>query len=321
MPHSKVLFRSVVTLLVSVVTAFGSLIITPTFDSSITSDANSAAIEATINSTIDIYESAFLDPINVNITFKEMGTGLGQSNFSLYQVSYASLYGGLTADAKTADDHAAVARLSVDGSVTDPVTGSSIILIKSANAKALGFSGFSGSDGTISFNSLLTTPGAGGTSGAYPLAAVLEHEMDEILGLGSTLGTETTAPLSNQPSPEDFFRFRNDGTRIFNGAAPSDATQYSYFSIDGTTDLAQFNNTGSGDYGDWQSNPRPAGVAAQIQDAFGSPGSDPALGVELKALDVIGYDRNVVPEPASVFLFASGIGALVMFHRRLRLRT
>src|SRR5260370_37070292 len=56
------------------------LVINPTFDSSITSDPNAATIEATINSAIGTYESTFSDPITVNITFKEVRSGLGASS-------------------------------------------------------------------------------------------------------------------------------------------------------------------------------------------------------------------------------------------------
>ena len=71
--------------------AQANLIINPTFDSSITGDPNSAAIQATINLAISVYEAKLLDPITVNITFKE-GGGLGGSNFSLFGVTYASYY-------------------------------------------------------------------------------------------------------------------------------------------------------------------------------------------------------------------------------------
>jgi hypothetical protein len=57
-----------------------ALVITPTFDSSITSDPNAAAIEGVINTAINTYETDFTDPITVPITFQEMTTGFGQSS-------------------------------------------------------------------------------------------------------------------------------------------------------------------------------------------------------------------------------------------------
>ena len=46
------------------------LTIHPTFDSSITNNPNSAAIQATINRAISIYESLFSDPITIQIRFR-----------------------------------------------------------------------------------------------------------------------------------------------------------------------------------------------------------------------------------------------------------
>ena len=85
------------------------------------------------------------------------------------------------------------------------------------------------------------------------------------------------------------------------------STAQAFFSINTTTDLAQFDNQNDGgDFGDWQSNPLPLGDAPEVQDAFATPGAHPALGPsspELVALDVIGYDLgSQIPEPATMFL-------------------
>jgi len=61
----------------------------------------------------------------------------------------------------------------------------------------------------------------------------------------------------------------------------------------GTTVLSYFNQDARGDYGDWLSNPIPNGFLVRVQDAFGQPGTNPALGVnELTALNAIGYDLS-----------------------------
>jgi hypothetical protein len=52
-----------------------------------------------------------------------------------------------------------------------------------------------------------------------------------------------------------------------------------------------------------------------VQDAFSSGGSAPALGVELRALDVIGYDF-VAPEPSTGLLLASALAVLAGLTRR-----
>jgi hypothetical protein len=117
--------------------AWGDLVISSTFDSSITGDANGAAIQGVINSAIAFYQSRFSDPITVQIYFKEMSMGLGQTEFGLYQTSYASFYTQLNSDKKSADDTTALAHLS--SGPNNPVTNNANMLGKSANLRALGY--------------------------------------------------------------------------------------------------------------------------------------------------------------------------------------
>ena len=287
------------------------LTITPTFDSTITSDPNAAAIESTINQAINTYESSFSDPINVLISFQAMTSGLGQSNTVLYKISYQQFSTRLTADATTADDNTALALLPIGAS--NPVTGSTQINVKTANLRAIGINGLpsglpGGVDGIVGLNTHITDIGSPGTTGQYSLLAVVEHEINEVLGLGSDL---PGGGFFSDPAPEDLFRFLASGTRSFT----TNTSTHAFFSINGTTDLAQFDNQNDGgDFGDWQSNPLPAGTLPKVQDAFATPGAHPTLGVELRALDVIGY--NLVPEPASVTLLCLGMAFLVCCNRR-----
>jgi hypothetical protein len=300
--------------------AWANLVITPTFDSSITGDPNAAAIEGTINTAINTYESDFTDPINVTIDFKEMATGLGQSNTTLYKINYSAFYNALVADAKSANDATALAHLpngSAPGS-TNPVTGSTTINVKTADLKALGFNGASfppigGFDGVIGLNTSITTPGSTGSSLTYSLLPTTEHEIDEVLGLGSDL---SGTGFFSDPAAEDLFRYASTGARSYT----TNPSAQAFFSIDGTTDLAQFDNQNDGgDWGDWQSNPLPPGVLPKVQDAFATPGANPALGVELVALDAIGYDpatQVAVPEPGTMALLGTSLLGLVALRRR-----
>jgi hypothetical protein len=295
-----------------------SLVINPTFDSTITNDPNAVAIEGTINTAIRTYESTFSNNITVNITFQEMTTGLGRSNFTVFIVPYTRFRAALAAQPQTSDVATALAHLP--NQTNNPVTNTANVLLKTADIKALGLTGFSlpASDGTVSLNTTITTPGSPGTTGQYSLLATTEHEIDEILGLGSTLVTFTSPPFSDDPLPEDLYRYDASGNRSFSTNPVSSTAPKAYFSLDGSTLLAQFNNQNNGgDYGDWQSNPRPPGVPPQVQDAFATPGAAPTLGVELRALNVVGYDF-VTPEPSTIA--AGGTGVLMALgswlHRR-----
>jgi len=127
--------------------------------------------------------------------------------------------------------------------------------------------------------------------------AVAMHEIDEVLGLGSALPT----PPSGNPFAEDLFRY-NAGGRSYNAANGTLA----FFSIDGTNLLAQFHNTNDGaDYGDWETGAGPV----RVQDAFATPGTQPNLGVEFRALDAIGFD-STAPEPATGVMLGTALALL-----------
>jgi hypothetical protein len=95
-------------------TTGNGLVINPTFDTSITSNPNAAAIEAMINRAIAIYESLFSDSVTVSILFRYSttrpnGTAIGDpnlialSNYTIYSPSWSTYINALQADAKTSE--------------------------------------------------------------------------------------------------------------------------------------------------------------------------------------------------------------------------
>jgi hypothetical protein len=275
------------------------LTIIPVWDTTITSDPNSAEIQSTINAAIAVYKSKFSDPVTVTINFQEMGGGLGQSS-SYYQTkAYSSYRSALASHATSTDDTTALANLPASSS--NPVNGNSSIDVNLSLLRALGFSSAnppSGQpDGTIYLNtSLMNLSGAETDSSKYALFSVASHEIDEVLGFSSALnGLSNGAPTPTGPiSPQDLFRYDQFGARNFT----TDVNAAAYFSLDGTTQIARYNQTQGGDFQDWYS---PGGQTPQVQDATGTHGSTPVLGTELRALDVIGW----TPVPAQTSITAS----------------
>jgi hypothetical protein len=266
-----------------------ALTIIPTFDSTITNDVNAATIENTINSAIQLYQARFSNPVTVTIQFTEITTsGLyGSSSWWDYSMSYSSFRTALAQHATTASDTIAMSLLPARS--TNPVTGTTTIRVKTANLRALGFTGYNsgisgGYDGVIGLHtSQLNLSRASTVSSKGDLLSTVCHEIDEVLGLSSGLDFGSPDPL-----PQDLFRYSSTGARSYttNG---DDA----WFSIDGTNLLVRCNQSSSEDYGDWWV----AGAhTPRVQDASATNGKTPNPNVEFIALDVIGY--TLVPMPA-----------------------
>ena len=194
------------------------LIIHPTFDSSITTDPNAAAIEAMINRAISIYESLFSDPITIEILFRYSTTApngddlpadvLSQSLSVQYTVRWNAFVSALRADATTSNDNRANA--SLPGSAL-----STNIAPSSGNGRAVGLDTPPAMledgtirqggpyDGIVMLNSAqpfqFTRPPS---SGSFDAQTGTEHEIDEIMGLGSQLNIPRPARCASSDEAE-----------------------------------------------------------------------------------------------------------------------
>jgi len=355
--------------MLAVVTLLGAsahlegLTINATFDATITSDPQSAKIQATINSAIAAFQDKFSDPITVSIKFQKVSTGLGASSTLAKAVQYSDYRAALVTHATTQDDATALA--SLPSSANNPVNNNAKVNLDFPLARALGFTAvpppigpLSPVDPSVSIKVGIMNPTSGDTAAAmeafraarahdlqlpgsgarssspngataqpdgvislktsimnlsptdpvdtakYSLFAVVCHEIDEVLGTGSALdGLNNGDPSPTGPVyAEDLFRYDQNGSRSFTTTfkappiPPAPAVEItSYFSLDGTTLLARFNQDEAGDFGDWWS---PGKQTPQVQDAFGTAGAAPVLGVELRVLDAVGYN----PVPAQVYV-------------------
>ena len=299
------------------------LIINATFDSSITGNPNAAAIEAMINRSIGIYESLFSDPIMIQILFRYATTQpdgtplpsglIAESDFVIYDVPWNDFISALTADARTSNDNTANASLPGGALSTNLVPSS-------GNGRAVGLNtppamfanGTIGNggpyDGIVSLNSAepfqFSRPP---NSGNWDAQTGVEHEIDEVIGLGSLLNIN-----GNNLRPHDLFSWSSAGVRN----TTSSGTRY--FSINGGVhDIIQFNQDSTGDFGDWLSDPCPQ-TYPYVQNAFGCPGQYSDISVtspEGINLDVIGYDLATSPTPTQEvcypnFTTAEGCDAL-----------
>jgi hypothetical protein len=267
----------------------GALTIIPIFDTTITSDPQAAIIEATINSAIAVYQSDFSDRITVSIKFQEVSTGIDLCSKYSDTFLYSDYVAALLSHSTSTDDSTALAHLP--NGTTNPVNSNLNINLNLPLARALGFSANPPAgqpDGTISLcTSVMNLSAAQTNASYYSLFAVVSHEIDEVLGLGSALDNLTNGASSPTGAvcPEDLFRYNLSGARSFTTAVNAAA----YFSLDGTTDLGQFNQYQGGYFGDWYS--YYGGQTPEVQDAYSTPGAAPVLGMELRLLDIIGFTR------------------------------
>ncbi|HEX4590253.1 MAG TPA: NF038122 family metalloprotease, partial [Gemmataceae bacterium] len=308
-----------VTVLGCLTPARAQVIITPTFDSSITGSPNSAALQAAINNAIAIYHSLYTDNINISILFRYATTGpngsplgsglLAQSNYTIYSPTYDDYISALNSDTPRSG-YRTIALAHLPPASAFP-NNPSQMEVSSANGRSVGMGtpgamsangnvGTGGTfDGIVTINSgknfTFTRPV--GNTGKFDVMQSIEHEIDEVMGFGSILPGTTDFSGSPAIRPQDLYRYSGPGAISLSSSGSSS----SYFSIDGgNTNLVNFNQNGTGDYGDWGASAIPL-----VQLAFSNPNTQSdvsATSPEGIGLDVIGYNLNpsAVPEPGSL---------------------
>jgi len=273
------------------------LVISPTFDSSILNSPNSAAIQSVINQAIAIFQSLFADPITVSIRFRysstdaeghTLGSGtLSLSEFPVYPIDWNTYISALRADARSSNDNTANASLPANALSTN-------VSVSSANGRAIGqdtppamfANGNVGNggpyDGIITLKSTVMLQFTRPTdANNFDAQRSIEHEMDELLGLGSRL------PGGGDLRPQDLFSWSAPGQRNLT----TNGTRY--FSINsGNSNIVAFNQDRTADLGDWLSSdcPQDNAYVQNAQICSGQSSDISATSPEGINLDVIGYD-------------------------------
>ena len=320
-----------------------AMIINVTYDPTVTANANSTAIQSAFESVVQHFEAAFANPIEVNVHVgwgKVNTVNIAAGKVGETRVSAAGSF--RTFDSATA--------LLKAGGVTVPLpssdpTGTNRFLIPTAQAKALGMTGFTVPtyDAYIGFSSTYAFKQFAGAVSpllAYDFAGVAAHELEHALGRMSGL-------ISNSPVfayAADLLRYSAPGTNSFSYNAAA------YSSIDGgTTSLGTHNTALTADRVDWSS----PGTTRNTQNAQLETGKDYCLSTaDQRFMTGLGYtftdDADALyfsgsdcapfgaslasiapfptavvdaPEPATLGLFGLGAATLGLLHRRTRRRT
>jgi len=223
-----------------------ALTINVTYDSTITGRANAAAIETAFEAVVQSFEAAIANPITINLHVawgRVNTTAMAANNVGETRVSAA---GGFRTFSQARD-------FLLNGGVTttlptvDP-TGTNRFLIPTAQAKALGMTGFTvpAYDAYIGFSSTYAFRQFDNSIApalTYDFVGTAQHELEHALGRVSGL-------ISNTPIyayAADMYRYTAPDTNSFSYSAAA------YASVDGgDTKLGTYNNSGTGgDRVDW----------------------------------------------------------------------
>lgn len=301
------------------------------------------------------WSSIFADSVTVNvkIDYKSLGAGiLGSTGSAIYKYSYSSVKAALAADATTATDATAVANLQAGSALTFAINHTAdcsnctipyldnnanndnlFVDLTGAQARALGLLAPNAAlDGQISFSSNFAfdfDPTDGISASQYDLVGVATHEIGHLLGFVSSVddfdfcGANPAScgglisEAQDEPTILDLYRFSTTsgfGT-IMDMSADNRAK---YFSLDGGTTLGPLFSNGS-NFGDGRQ-------ASHWKDSLGIGIMDPTAGEgellaitqnDVVALDAIGWDSVVAPEPFTGGLFVIGIAVMAVVRKRI----
>ncbi len=303
--------------------------------------ANPAALAA-FNRAANQWSSQIADPITVTIdaNLASLGAGvIGQASSVILQANYNNVRNSMVADSAGEADDGIVAALPTAAQFSAFLpTGFSLggnLSASKANLKALGFAGldagFGTTDATITFSSNFSfdfDSSNGVSAGLVDFETAAAHEIGHALGFISIVDVIDAAVSNGQtfvvaPRTLDLFRF---GAGV-NPSNPANFTTTARNFVPGnaailddlSSELAFSTGASNGDgrqASHWKDNSL-TGTLVGVMDPTLATGAFVPVGAnDLRALDLIGYDITVVPVPATLYLFASGLMGLVGIARK-----
>lgn len=310
-----------------------ALMITPNFDSSITGNANAAAIEGAINAAVGTMQGLYSDAVNLTVDFSYTGAGAGNllsTSQYLYNYTYSAYTNALVADAMANPGNTPLATAIVNLDSGNDANGRNNMAVAYGQALLLSQYGLPtpsfASNASININSNQTFDFTQPAGSNFDLIGGIEHELDEVLGgggAGSVLNSLSNFFFSNKYGSLDLYRYSAPDTPSFS----TSSTDSSYLSIDGgTTSIAAFNQNSGGDFGDFGPACGTGGGTGQLIDnAFNCVGpyeNYTTASPEFTMLRAIGWNttqNTALPEPATLGLFGFGLAGLgFMLRRRTR---
>jgi hypothetical protein len=292
----KTILRNLVSsgMLLALLSSAHALTIVRTNDASMSNTAIISAADAASASAAFDYAAAqimalYNDPVQINIILAATTdpTVLGKSTTATVGTfTYAQIRSLLINDNNahpSADGTTSTAALPA----ADPYSCSTFLVAR-ALAKALGnIPSDATNDGTFTFGTSFSytyDPLNRAVAGKVDFIGVAFHEITEVMGRYARLNS-----TGNCNRPYDVFRFTGAGVQSLTF---TDANVY--FSVNGgSANLKTFNANGNGgDLGDWASGTNDA------FNAFSSSGVQNDLTpVDVRVMDVIGYDLGSTPTP------------------------